>query len=162
MNFEYELKAIQRFIKTTAGLNSWRRTATAPKLARPVVLWESPYSGRTQHISRWTYQQNKKYYGKLYVNDITECIKLQETLICGLEDLCGVLPVLDNNGNRVGWIRDAVLEFNDASDTLEIPFTLSYEVTYARKKPEAPPAPRVIGTKVTVNNIDQEGENYGK
>lgn len=162
MCFEYELKAIQRFIKTTAGLNSWRRTAAPPKLARPVIIWESPYSGRTQHISRWTYQQNKKYYGKLYVNDVTECIRLQELLTFGLENLCGVLRVIDDNGNRIGWIRDAVFEFNDASDTLDIPFTLSYEVSYARQKPEAPPTPRVIGTKVTVNYKDQEGGNYGE
>lgn len=150
MSYEHELTAIQTFLKKNAGLNSWRRSAVPPKLARPVVLWESPYRGRAQHLSRWAYRQTVKYYGKLFVNDITEGNALQEQLIRSLENECGVLPVTDKD-SRIGWIKNALFEFNDASDSLDVPFTLSYEVAYARTRPEAPPAPRVVGTKVTVN-----------
>lgn len=157
MLYEYELKAVQRFIKQTAGLNSWRRSDTPPKLTRPVILWESPYSGRTSHLSRWAYRQSKKYYGKLFVNNVTECVSLQEKLTFGLENLCGVLPVLDDKGTRLGWIKEAVFEFNDASDSLDIPFTLSYVVAYTRTQPEPPPAARTVGTKVNINNENKGG-----
>lgn len=151
MDYEKELTAIQTFIKQAAGLNSWRRTAVPPKLARPVVIWESPYRGRARHLSRWTYQQTIKYYGKLFVNDVTESNRLQELLIQNLEDICGIIPITDT-GTRVGWIKNAAFEFNDASESLDIPFTLSYEVAYERKRPTEPPAPRYVGTKVMLGD----------
>ena len=156
MDFENEMTTVQTFIKKTAGLNSWRRNAAPSKLARPVVIWDSPYSGRARHLSRYGYRQMKRYYGTLYVRSVDECIALQEKLIQGLEDVCGVLPVNDATGERVGWIKEAVFEFNDASDSLDVPFTLVYEVAYARKRPEAPPAPSVVGTKV-IYNTEQGG-----
>ena len=157
MDYEYELTAIQTFFKRYAKLNSWRRADAEPKLARPVVLWESPYRGRARHLSRWSYTQTVKYYGKLYVTSVTQSITLQEAIASNLENLCGVLPILDEKGDRVGWIKNAVAEFNDASGELEIPFTISYEVSYTRTRPEAPPPPRVVGTRVTVNKQNQEG-----
>lgn len=156
MDYETELTAVQTFIKKAAGLNSWRRTAVPPKLARPVVLWESPYRGRARHLSRWTYQQTIKYYGKLFVNDVAESNRLQELLIQRLEDTCGVLPLTDDKGNRIGWIKNAVFEFNDASDSLDISFTLSYEVAYERARPTEPPAPRYVSTRVTLNEENKE------
>ncbi len=156
MDYEYELQAVQRFLKQYAGLNSWRRADAEPKLARPVVLWDSPYRGRARHLSRWSYTQSVKYFGKLYVTDVTQAVALQEKLTVNLEDLCGLLPIVDDKGDRVGWIKNAAVEFNDASGDLEIPFTFSYEVSYTRKRPEVPPPPRVVGTKVTVNKQNQE------
>lgn len=157
MDYEYELTAIQTFFKQNAGLNSWRRHAVPSKLARPVVIWDSPYRGRARHLSRWSYVQTVKYYGKLYVTDVTQSIALQEQLASKLEDLCGLLPILNEDKTRIGWIKNAAVEFNDANGDLEVPFTFAYEVSYARVRPEAPPAPRVVGTKVTVNKENQEG-----
>ena len=77
-------------------------------------------------------------------------------LIQRLEDTCGVLPLTDDKGNRIGWIKNAVFEFNDASDSLDISFTLSYEVAYERARPTEPPAPRYVGTRVTLNEENKE------
>ena len=148
MDYDLELTAIQTFIKRTAGLNSWKRTAVEAKMARPVVIWDSPYRAQLRSIDRWTYQQMVRYYGTLYVTDVKSSLAYQESLIQGLEDLTGLLPILNPKGERIGWIRNARIEFNEADDTLDIPFTIYYETTYARKKPDQPPAPRKVTNKL--------------
>lgn len=148
MDYELELTAIQTWLKASSGLNSWKRTVAPPKLPRPVVLWESPYRSRARNLSRYAYTQTVKYYGKLFINSVDEVLRLQNVLTSDLEDRCGVISVLDSAKEQVGFIKSASLVFNE-TEGLDVPFTLSYEVSYSRKRPEAVPPPKYIYTKVT-------------
>lgn len=152
MDYELELTAIQTWLKSASGLNSWRRAAAPPTLPRPVVLWESPYRGRTRHLHRYAYVQRVKYYGKLFINSLDEVLRLQNSLSEDLENRCGVIEVLNKNGDKVGLLKSVELEFNE-TEGLDVPFRLSYEVAYTRTKPEQPPAPLNVYTKVTSQSL---------
>jgi len=149
MDYEKELDTVQRWIKSTAGLNSWRRNVAPPKLPRPVIVWESPHRGRDRHLSRYSYVQKVTYYGKLYVNSLDESLRIQEQLSQDIEDKCGLLEVLDADKNRIAWLKEVEVSF-DETEGLDVPFTISYEVTYARKKPTAPPSALKVTQKVTI------------
>lgn len=147
-DYELELKAVQTWLKASSGLNSWKRTVAPPHLPRPVVLWESPYRGRARNLSRYAYTQTIKYYGKLFINGVDEALDIQNRLVVDLEDRCGTIPILDATGAQAGYIKAAQLVFNE-TEGLDVPFTLSYEVSYSRKRPEAIPPPKYVYTKVT-------------
>lgn len=149
MNYEKELDTIQTWLKSTAGLNSWRRNVAPPKLPRPVVVWDAPHRGRAKSLSRYKYVQTVSYYGKLYVNSLDETLRLQDTLVTDLEDRTGLLEVLDENKKHLAWLKEVEITFQD-TEGLDVPFTLKYEVTYGRKKPIDPPSPIKVTTKVSV------------
>lgn len=148
MDYVLELKAVQTWLKSASGLNSWRRTNAPPTLPRPVILWESPFRGRARHLHRYAYVQNVRYYGKLFVNSVDEVLLLQQKLSEDIENRCGLLDVLDDNGVKVGLLKSVEVEFNE-TEGLDVPFRLSYEVAYTRTKPADPPAPIHVYTKVT-------------
>lgn len=149
MDYGKELDAVQRWIKSTAGLNSWRRNVAPPTLPRPVIVWESPYRGRDRHLTRYAYVQKVTYHGKLYVNSLDESLQLQETLAQDIENRCGLLEVLDDAKERVAWLKNVEITFTD-TEGLDVPFTLSYEVTYGRTKPKDPPSALHVTQKVRV------------
>ncbi|WP_287714508.1 hypothetical protein [Blautia sp.] len=130
MEYDKELKALQTWLKDTAGLNSFKR-GVGLKLARPVVLFDSPGRSRARHITRYSYVQTVQWFGTLYVDNLDEAIKYQEALVQNLEDKCGVLEVKDDAGNIVGRLKNAELKFKEA-ESLDIAFTLSYEAAYKR------------------------------
>lgn len=150
MDYELELTAVQKWLKASSGLNSWRRNVAPPTLPRPVVVWETPYRGRKRSLHRYAYTQSVKYYGKLYVNSLDEVLQLQNRLTEDLENRLGTLDVLDANGNTVGFIKSAEITFNQ-TEGLDVPFTFSYEVTYSRKRPDAIPSATYVYTKVRGN-----------
>lgn len=151
MDYLLELTTVQTWLKTASGLNSWRRTNAPPTLPRPVVLWESPYRGRARHLHRYAYVQRVKYFGKLFVNSVDEVLLLQQRLNEDIENRCGLLDVIDTNGDKVGILKEVEVEFVE-TEGLDVPFRLSYEVAYTRTKPTTPPAPLHVYTKVTSNN----------
>jgi len=150
MDYELELQAVQTWLKTSSGLNSWRRAGALPTLARPVVIWESPYRGRKKHLNRYAYTQNVKFYGKLFINSVDEALRLQNHLIEDLENRCGILNVYNVDGDLVGYIKAAEISFKD-TEGLDIPFTFAYEASYSRTKPAPIPPPRYVATKVHSN-----------
>lgn len=151
MDYQGELKAVQSWLKATAGLNSWRRSEAPPTLPRPVVVWDSPYRGRANNLHRYAYVQKVIYYGKLYVSSLNEVLDLQDTLITDLENKCGVIPINGSGGTPLGLLKDATLEFTE-TEGLDVPFRLTYYVTYGRIKPAAPPAPLKVFTRVDSDN----------
>lgn len=153
MDYELELQAVQKWLKTSAGLNSWRRAAAPPTLPRPVVIWESPYRGRTRHLNRYAYTQSVKYYGKLFINSLDEVLKLQNLLTEDLENRCGLLDVVGADGIVVGFLKAAEIKFTE-TEGLDVPFTFSYEASYSRTKPKAIPPPNYVYTKV-VSSFDE-------
>ena len=148
MDYLLELTAVQTWLKSAAGLNSWRRSNAPPTLSRPVILWESPFRGRARHLHRYAYVQTVRYYGKLFVNSVDEVLILQQRLSEDIENRCGLLDVLNKDGVKVGILKSVEVEFNE-TEGLDVPFRLSYEVAYTRTKPEPPPAPLHVYTKVT-------------
>lgn len=157
MDYELELTAVQTWLKSASGLNSWRRDVAPPKLARPVVIWESPYRGRARHLHRYAYVQRVRYYGKLFVNSVDEVLRLQQLLNEDIENRCGILDVLDKDGVKVGLLKSVELEFNE-TEGLDVPFRLNYEVAYTRTRPQQPPAPTYVYTKVTSQSVPKVQE----
>lgn len=150
MDYELELATVQKWLKTTAGLNSWRRAAAPPTLPRPVVIWESPHRSRKKNLHRYAYTQTVKYFGKLFVNSVDECLRLQNLLTENLENRLGSLELQDTTGTVVGYIKQAEIGFTQ-TEGLDVPFTFSYEVTYSRHRADPTPPPKYVYTKVRAN-----------
>lgn len=147
--FEYELSSIQRWIKGAVGLNSLRLTATPPKVARPVILWEAPQRGRDRNTSRYTYVNRVRQYGRLFVHNLDQLLDYQARLQLNLEDRENILDVYDDNGAKIGHLKNVSLHFE--TDTgLDVPFRVEYEVGYARSRPAAPPPPKDVYTRARV------------
>ena len=156
MDYELELTTVQKWIKTTAGLNSWRRAAVPPTLPRPVIVWESPHRSRKKNLHRYAYTQSVKYYGKLFVNSVDECLRLQNRLAEALENVYGRLAVHDDKGTVIGYMKEAEIAFTQ-TEGLDVPFSFSYEVTYSRNRAEPIPPPNYVYTKVRAAYDEDKG-----
>lgn len=130
MEYSKELTAIQTWLKSTAGLNSFKR-GTNLNLSRPVVLFDVPGRSRAKHLTRYSYVQTVTWPCTLYVNTLDEAVRYQETLVSDLEDRCNVLEISEN-GKRIGWLKNVVAKFING-DSLDATFTLTYDVAYKRK-----------------------------
>lgn len=130
MEYSKELTAIQTWLKSTAGLNSFKR-GTNLNLSRPVVLFDVPGRSRAKHLTRYSYVQTVTWPCTLYVNTLDEAVRYQEALVSDLEDRCNVLEISEN-GKRVGWLKNVVAKFING-DSLDATFTLTYDVAYKRK-----------------------------
>lgn len=150
-NYLKELEAIQTWIKATAGLNSVRLKEASPKVARPVILWETPSRGKARNLSQYVYVQKVRQFGRLFVSSLEELLKVQEQLSGDLEEKNNVIPV-KSGVDIIGYLKAVAIEFND-SERLDVPFNISYEVTYGKAKPaEAPPATKV-GIKMKYGGV---------
>lgn len=130
MEYQKELNTVQTWLKSTAGLNSFKR-GTELNLSRPVVLFDVPGRSRARHLTRFSYVQTVTYPCTLYVDTMDEAVRYQEALATDLEDKCNVLEIVDESGERVGWLKNVTLKFTEG-DSLNVPFTLTYEVAYKR------------------------------
>ena len=77
MEYSKELTAIQMWLKSTAGLNSFKR-GTSVNLSRPVVLFDVPGRGRARHLTRFAYVQTVTWPCTLYVDTLDEAVRYQE------------------------------------------------------------------------------------
>lgn len=130
MDYDKELNAIQTWLKSTAGLASFKRGVSL-SLSRPVVLFDSPGRSRSKHLTRYAYVQTVSVFGTLYVDSLDECLIYQNALLQDLEDKCGVVDVVDDKGNLEGRLKNANLKFKEG-DSLDVAFTLTYDVAYKR------------------------------
>ena len=146
-DYEKELESIQIWVKAVANLPSYKLSHAKPKVARPVILWEMPSRGKDRNISRYVYVNKVRQFGKLFVNSLEEASRLQEKLITDLEERVGVLPIYDD-GAVIAHLKAVVIEFKE-TDGLDIPFNISYEATYSRKRPEEAPPATYVGTRIT-------------
>ncbi len=142
-----ELSNIQRWVKATANIDSYRLTVAPPQLARPVILWEAPHRGKDRNLSRWAYVNKVTQFGKLYVATIDQLADVQDKLITDLEERTGVLPIYDAAGLVVSLLKRCDLTFENA-ENLNIPFNLVYEATYARVRPPEAPNAVFVGNRV--------------
>lgn len=129
MEYAKEFDTIQRWLKATAGLNSFKR-GTQLNLARPVVLLDVPGRSRARHLTRYSYVQTVTWPCTLYVDTLDEAVRYQEALVTDLEDRCNVLEIVEDK-KHVGWLKNVVAKFIDG-DSLDTTFTLTYEVAYKR------------------------------
>ena len=95
MEYSKELTAIQMWLKSTAGLNSFKR-GTNVNLSRPVVLFDVPGRGRARHLTRFAYVQTVTWPCTLYVDTLDEAVRYQEVLVSDLEDRCNVLEIKED------------------------------------------------------------------
>lgn len=161
-----ELDALQRWLKLVAGLNSLQRKASPPTLPRPVVLWEAPLRGRDRNLGRYQYVNSVTQLGKLYVSSLDELVTLEEALLSDLEERTGLLPVYatsEKTAKQVALLKQVEITFQSA-ETLDVPFTVKYEVTYARTRPAPAPAATFVGNKIqggagTVRDYDPAEHN---
>jgi len=150
--YDQELSALQRWVKATAGLNSVRLRDAAPKVARPIILWETPGRKKDRNLSRYLYVTKVTQYGRLYVNSVDQLIDLQESLLGDLEEKVGVLPVYGNEGAVIAYLKAVELIFPESQGinitSLDVAFHITYEATYSRTKPVDPPPATFVGTRV--------------
>lgn len=151
--FEYELLAIQRWIKGAVGLDSMRLTAAPPKVARPVILWEAPQRSRDRNTSRYKFVNRVRQYGKLFAHNLDQLLDYEARLQLDLEDQENVLAVYDGAGAEIGKLKNVAIFFE--TDTgLDIPFRVEYEIGYARSRPAAPPPPTDVYTRTNVTGLE--------
>lgn len=155
--FLQELDALQRWVVASAGLSSIRLNVAPPKLARPVILWETPQRGQVTNVSRWKYTQTVTQFGKLYAANLDKLTEYQASLTLDLEERLGTLQVFDNDtagGVVIGHLKKAAIRFEN-SETLDVPFNIRYEVSYGRNRGTIPgPAVTVTTkTKITTTTV---------
>lgn len=138
MDYQKELEAIQTWIKSTTNLNSLRLREAKPKEPRPIILFEMPSRSKDRAIDAYTYVNKVKQFGKLFVMNLDEAADIQEKLIKSLEDNYNIIQVNGDSAQPIGKLKAVAIEFEN-TDTIDIPFTITYEVTYGRTKPAAPP-----------------------
>jgi len=152
MDYLEELEAIQTWIKAAANLNSYRLKEAKPKVSRPVILWENPSRQPPRNLSQYQYVVNVRQYGRLFVSSLDESLSAQETLTKDLANKYGVLPI-KVDGVQVGLLKEAQIEFTN-SESLDVPFSVSYEVTYGRTRPVVPPPATVVTTRYKIDFDD--------
>jgi hypothetical protein len=141
MTYDKELTAIQTWLKSTTGLNSWKLKEAPSQLAKPVIIWDTPSRGRSWDMNRYEYVVPVNQYGRLCVGSVEDAIKYQGQLLIDLGEKCNRLSVIDN-GQVIRKLKNVQIEFY--GEELESKFTVSYEVPYYRTKPaEAPHATKV-------------------
>lgn len=146
-----EIDALQRFVYQAAGLRSMRLAAAPPTVARPVILWEQPQRGRNRNLNRYTYVVQVRQFGKLFVENYDQAAELQDSLLYDLEEKYGVLDVYEGS-QVVARLKAVEIEFS-SSENLDIPFSITYQATYGRTRPEAVPAATYVGNKITTDVI---------
>jgi hypothetical protein len=154
-NYEKETQAIQRWLKTTAGLNSFPVAQTPPKLVRPVVMLLAPYRGRDRNVDRYRYVNKVIQYGILYAATLPQGMALQDGLSSTLEEAVGKIPIFgmvdDGTGgqieSKIAEMFDADIEYQN-TNALDVPFQLTYYIQYTRVRPYTPP-PTFVGTRIT-------------
>jgi hypothetical protein len=139
-----ELETLQTWIKEATGLGSWRLAEMPPKLARPVIVFESPNRRKDRELGQYSYVMRVQQFGKLYVKSTDHLAEIQEQLFVDLENRYNVLEIEGN------FLKAIVLDFEDI-DGLDVPFSITYEATYTRIIPEAAPPATFVGTKITTD-----------
>lgn len=145
MGYIHEVDALGRWIKLTAGLNSFRLTEAPPKVARPVVLWEAPNRRKDRHVTRYVQVRRTAQYATLYAKNLDQLADIMDKLEADLLNREGVLNVYsDGTGTatQVGILKAVEIEFNNSTN-LDIPFTIRYEAAYDVTPEAAPPATKV-------------------
>jgi len=149
MAYKQELEALQRWVWATANLRSMRLQEAPPKIARPMILWESPDRGKDRDISRWRYVVKVTQYGRLFAKDLDQLLDLQDVLQGALEEQveAGGLPIYEKPGPGavIGKLQKLDIKFSN-TEGLDVPIQISYEVTYDRKR-TVYPAPTFVGTR---------------
>lgn len=148
-NFERELEAIQIFVKQATDVNSFKLAVAPPKLSRPVILWEAPSRGLARRIDQYTEVRTVRQFGKLYVSSLNEANKYQDQFYAALQ-LAGNVIEIKEGGQRIGILKAVQLEFRE-SETLDIPFSLRYEVAYEQGRPALAPKATTVVNKITTD-----------
>lgn len=153
-----EIDALQRWVLQDAGLSSMKLGGAPPTVARPVILWEHPRRGTPQNLDRYNYTIEVQQYGKLFVERFDQAGILAENLITGMAERYGVLEVYAAVGDPtvVARLKNVRIEFSN-SEFMDIPFMVTYEATYTRKKPDLPPPAMHIYNKLTASTDVQGG-----
>lgn len=149
MEYAIELRTVQTWLKSTAGLNSFKRGVEL-NLARPVVLFDVPGRSRARHLTRFSYVQTVTWPCTLYIDSLDEAMRYQDALVTDLEDRCNVLEITDENKQRIGWLKNVTVRFTGA-ESLDAAFTLSYDVAYKRSGWDAVDPPvEIVHTNLNV------------
>lgn len=146
MGYSQEIDALGRWVYQTAGLQSHRLSSAPPKVARPVILWEGPNRRKGQNLGRYKYIKRVSQYGTLYVDNLDQLADILDKLEQDLAARDEWLPIYETdqaNAAQIGKLRNVDIEVN-SSETVNINFSIRYEVIYSRPEPaEAPHATTV-------------------
>lgn len=151
-----ELDALGRWIKTAASLSSIPLKTAPAAVARPVILWETASRRVDRRLDAYTRVEAVKQFGKLYVNDVFQSARLQRLLLDHLEEIMlNVIPVYAAPtlaAAQIGRLKRVDIIFDTtASDSLDIPVTVSYEAALGRVRPEPAPHAVIVGNRITTD-----------
>ena len=146
MGYLRELDALGRWVYGAAGLTGHRLSTAPPQVARPVILWEAQNRAGTTNLGNYHYTRRNSQYGVLYVNNLDQLARLVDALEKDLGRRLNMLPVFESDkaeAKVVGRLKKVSFEIGN-TNTLDVPFTISYEATYERILPEVLPPARVV------------------
>lgn len=149
MDYSKELETLQTWVKSVTGLKSYRLREAKPKLARPVILWENPQRQPPRNIGQYQYVISVRQYGRLFVASLDESLDAQEKLTKDLAEKYGIFTITED-GFKVGLLKEAEIEFTN-SESLDVPFSVKYEVTYGRTRPAVPPPATTVTTRYVLD-----------
>ena len=151
MNFDKELTALQTWLMATTGIPSWKLKETPTKLPRPVVIWEPAFRGAKKNATLYEYVIPVQQYGHLYVTSVEQAIDYQDKLIKSLADSYDRINVVENN-EILQKLRNIELTF-EGDGSLDIPFTLKYDISYFRTQPGPAPHATTVTNKIITSNL---------
>lgn len=152
MGYKQELDALQRWVFKTAGLQSHRLSEAPPKVARPVILWEGPNRRKGENLGRYEYTKTVSQYGTLYVSNLDQLADLLDKLETDLGNRDEWLPMFESDqagAQQIGKLRNVRLDLN-TNETVNMNFTVRYEVIYSRTRPAEAPNATKVSTKTTL------------
>jgi hypothetical protein len=150
MGYLQEIDALGRWVYQVAGLKSHRLSAAPPQVTRPVILWEGPNRRKGQNLGRYHFIRRTNQYGKLFVNNLDQLADIMDKLEKNLADRDEWLPIYESdqaNAKQIGKLRKVEIDFN-SSETVDINFSIRYEVIYSRPEPAAVPAATAVTNKL--------------
>ncbi|WP_444506004.1 hypothetical protein [Cytobacillus kochii] len=159
MGYKQEIDALGRWVYKTAGLRSHRLSSAPPKVARPVILWESPNRRQGRYLGRYSFIRSISQYGTLYVDSLDQLAEVLDKLEKYLADYDNMLPLYESESleaAQVGWLKQVELDVNTAQ-SVNIPIIIKYEATIGRPRPEEMPS----AIKV-VTNLNQGAVTNGE
>lgn len=148
MGYKQEIDALGRWVYQVAGLASHRLSSAPPKVARPVILWETPTRTKGDNFGNYLYTRRTSQFGKLYVNTLDQLADLMDKLEKDLGDRNEYLPVYATDqaaAEQIGRLQKVQLDFN-TSQNVDVPITIRYESVYSRPIPIDPGPATFIGT----------------
>lgn len=155
---DQELDALARFVYKAAGLPSEEWTDRPLGLARPCIVWYLPDIETGSNLSDLVRSDDTSFYAVLYVNGLSEALRIVRALRDALHENHWTIPVYEttqSTAQQVGRLERVRLR-SRGGESLDMNLTFDYDVLRHKTIPEPAPPVKEVHTRITtvVNRVE--------